>query len=96
MKEEKVGQREKLGVGWGGREKEDRRRDFSLLLYSKLKLLAPLAIGHQIMSWPVVHRASVCALTFSLNILSETTYRILMKFTEMFLPWSSSKFLEII
>ena len=31
------------------------------------------------MSWSVVRRASVRALTFSLNI-SETTYRILMKF----------------
>ena len=28
------------------------------------------------MSWPVLHRPSVCALTFSLNIFSETTYRI--------------------
>ena len=33
------------------------------------------------MSWSVVRRASVRALTFSLNIFfSETTYQILMKF----------------
>ena len=44
-----------------------------------------------------VMRSSIRALTFYLNIFfSETTNQILMKFAEMFLPWSSSKFLEII
>ena len=66
--------------------------------------LAPLAIGQPayVMARcpssvrPCV-RPCVRPLTFSLNIFfSETTYRILINFTEMFLPWSSSEFLEII
>ena len=36
-----------------------------------VRFLAPLA---------VVRRASVCVLTFSLNVFSEITYLILMKF----------------
>ena len=53
------------------------------MLHGKQGFLAPLAIGqraslcHGLLS--VVH-PSVLALTFSLNILSETTYRILIKF----------------
>ena len=45
--------------------------------------LAPLAIGQRayvVVCCPSCVRSSVCALTFSLNIFSETTYRILMKF----------------
>ena len=63
-------------------------------------LRRPVSLCHGLLS--VVHlagrlacRSCVRPLTFSLNIFfSETTYRILMNFTEMFLPWSSSEFLE--
>ena len=46
-------------------------------------LLAPLAVGQRayvMVRCPSCVRPSVCALTFSLNIFFETTYRILMKF----------------
>ena len=43
------------------------------------QFFAPVAIGQQ--AFVMVHCASVCVLTFSLNIFfSETTYRILIKF----------------
>ena len=42
------------------------------------QFLAPLAIGQQ--AYVMVRCASVRPSTFSLNIFSETTYRILMKF----------------
>ena len=51
---------------------------------SDFNFLAPLAVGQRayvMFRCPSCVRASVCALTFSLNILfAETTYRILMKF----------------
>ena len=34
-----------------------------------MELLAPLAVASELMSWPVVHRASVRALTSALKLL---------------------------
>ena len=52
----------------------------NIVFYLSL-FLTPLAVGQPANVWPVVHRASVGALTFILNIFfSETTYPILMKF----------------
>ena len=46
----------------------------SHLSFTKQQFLAPLAVGQRAMSWPIARRASVRALTFSLNIFfSETT-----------------------
>ena len=69
------------------------RTFWGILGHKFVWLLAPLAIGQQayvMVCCPSCIRPSVRVLTFSLNIFSETMYRIL----EMFLPQSSSEFLE--
>ena len=62
---------------------------------------APLAVGQRAYVMArcpscvrLCVRPSVCALTFSLNIFSETTYRILMKFHRNVPAMVLSEFLE--
>ena len=78
-----------LWLNWGASFSSTGRRPTSLCH----GLLSVLCLSVRACMCPSI-RASVGALTFSLNIFSETTYRIWMKFYRNVLAMSSSEFLE--